>query len=64
MTSITKTLGQTIVTVNRRDNPGDGPNDGSIYITFSSEGRCGGTAAIEEGDLGAVLALVAKIKEI
>jgi hypothetical protein len=64
MTSITKRLGQTTVTVNRRDDPGSGPNDNSVYILFSSEGSHGGGNFIEECDLGIILAMVAKIKEL
>ena len=58
MTSITKRLGQTTVTVNRRDDPEAGPNDNSIYIVFDDHG------VIEESDLSIILAMVAKIKEL
>jgi hypothetical protein len=64
VTSISKKLSQTTVTVNRRDNPETGPNDNSIYIVFSSEGSHGGGNFIEESDLGVILAMVAKIKEL
>jgi hypothetical protein len=64
MTSISKRLGRTLVTVNRRDDPASGPNDNSIYIIFSSEGEHGGWTFVEEGDLSSVLTMVAKIKEL
>jgi hypothetical protein len=50
--------------VNRRDDPGSGPNDNSVYVLFSSEGSHGGGNHIEESDLSIILAMVAKIKEL